>query len=38
MTLVRRKPNEQPCCTRGRVAPGQCETVRHGSHGNDNVR
>ena len=23
---------------RGRVAPGQCETVRHGSHGNDNGR
>lgn len=22
----------------GRVAPGQCETVRRGSHGNDNAR
>ena len=27
-----------PCRTRGRVAPGQCETVRHGSHENDNAR
>ena len=25
-------------CTRGRVAPGHCETVRRGSHGNDNAR
>lgn len=25
-------------CARCRVAPGQCETVRRGSHGNDNAR
>ena len=25
-------------CTRGRVAPGHCETVRRGLHGNDNAR
>ena len=25
-------------CARGRAAPGQCETVRLGSHGNDNDR
>ena len=33
--VVGSNPTDSPI---GRVAPGQCETVWHGSHGNDNVR